>query len=378
MFADKDGIVEIILEKKHLARSPIQIFSEATKKIDFCFDSSLLSRLMEDDNFWNTISKLKSRGVSIRFVTEIDSNNLQFCSKIINKANGKVFHRNDIKGNFAIVDESKYLCILLNEPTTNESNRISMEWQLVEDDNAVNQFIYIKTKSFVDLQQYLFDNLCINSVSAEEKIREIKRGHEENFNKVILDPKEILNTTINSIYSATQEILLLIPTENSFHRLEYSGVLNSIWNASLERNVTAKILISIDHNTNNQKIENNNSIEEKIQKIIRKDHLPIEVQYLPKPLENNLITVIVDQDISLAIEVSDDSQKVFEKAIRSAVYSNSEITVSSCLSIFDTLWIQSELDKQNKIKQAYFQMFKGFSLKDEVYTRKWSFNQNKK
>jgi len=42
------------------------------------------------------------------------------------------------------------------------------------------------------------------------------------------------------------------------------------------------------------------------------------------------------------------------------------------------LWIQSELDKQNKIKQAYFQMFKGLNLKDEIYTRKWSFNQNKK
>ena len=86
----------------------------------------------------------------------------------------------------------------------------------------------------------------------------------------------------------------------------------------------------------------------------------------------------MDQAISLAIEISDDSQTSVEKAIKSAVYSNSEITVSSCLSIFDTLWIQSELDKQNKIKQAYFQMFKGLNLKDEIYTRKWSFNQNKK
>jgi hypothetical protein len=253
MFGDKDGIVEIILEKKHLASSPIQIFAEATKKIDFCLDSIMLSRLKEDDGFWNTITKLKSRGVYIRFVTEIDSGNLQFCNKIINKANGKVFHRNDIKGNFAIVDENKYLCILLKEPIPNESNRISMESQLVVD-NTVNQFIYIKTKSFVDLQQYLFDNLCINSISAEEKIREIKRGHTENFNEVILDPEEILNTTLNTIYSATQEILLLIPTENSFHRLEYSGILNSIWNASLERNVTVKILISLDHKTKTTKI----------------------------------------------------------------------------------------------------------------------------
>jgi hypothetical protein len=47
------------------------------------------------------------------------------------------------------------------------------------------------------------------------------------------------------------------------------------------------------------------------------------------------------------------------------------------MSIFETLWIQSELDKQNKIKQAYFQMFKGLKLKDETYSRRSSFEQEK-
>jgi hypothetical protein len=51
------------------------------------------------------------------------------------------------------------------------------------------------------------------------------------------------------------------------------------------------------------------------------------------------------------------------------------LTVSSCISIFETLWIQSELDKENKITQAYFQMFKGLKLKDELYERRWSFEQ---
>jgi hypothetical protein len=36
-----------------------------------------------------------------------------------------------------------------------------------------------------------------------------------------------------------------------------------------------------------------------------------------------------------------------------------------------------ELDKQNKIKQAYFQMFKGLELKDESYSGRWSFEQEK-
>jgi hypothetical protein len=42
--------------------------------------------------------------------------------------------------------------------------------------------------------------------------------------------------------------------------------------------------------------------------------------------------------------------------------------------MFESLWIQAELEKQNKARQAYFQVFKGFKLKDEIYSRRWSSN----
>jgi hypothetical protein len=84
------------------------------------------------------------------------------------------------------------------------------------------------------------------------------------------------------------------------------------------------------------------------------------------------LSIVVDQSTSVAIEIADDRKNTFEQASGSAVYSNSELTVSSCISIFETLWIQSELDKQNKIRQAYFQMFKGLDLKEESYSRRWN------
>ncbi|MDP9289095.1 MAG: hypothetical protein M3P08_12980 [Thermoproteota archaeon] len=87
--------------------------------------------------------------------------------------------------------------------------------------------------------------------------------------------------------------------------------------------------------------------------------------------------VVVDQANSIAIEVKDDAKKSFEETSVAAIHSNSESIVSSCISIFDTLWIQSELEKKNKVKQAYFEMFKGLKLKDEFYTRQWSFVQRK-
>jgi hypothetical protein len=96
-----------------------------------------------------------------------------------------------------------------------------------------------------------------------------------------------------------------------------------------------------------------------------------------KPLQKKIVTIVVDQSTSVAIEIKDDSKKTVEEASGAAIYSNSELTVSSCISIFETLWIQSEFEKQNKIKQAYFQMFKGLDLKEETYVRRWSSEQKR-
>jgi hypothetical protein len=154
----------------------------------------------------------------------------------------------------------------------------------------------------------------------------------------------------------------LFSTTNSFYRAEYSGMLNLLWKAA-ERGVVVKILIQID---------DDETEEEAIQKNIRQKKLPVNVQYIKKLLQTKITTLVIDQSVSLAIEVNDDTKKTFQEAIGIGIYSNNESTISSCISIFETLWIQSEFDKQKKVKQAYFKMFKGFNLKDEIYTRRWS------
>jgi hypothetical protein len=39
------------------------------------------------------------------------------------------------------------------------------------------------------------------------------------------------------------------------------------------------------------------------------------------------------------------------------------------------LWIESEFEKQKKVKQAYFQMFKCLELKEEIYHSHVSFSE---
>lgn len=89
----------------------------------------------------------------------------------------------------------------------------------------------------------------------------------------------------------------------------------------------------------------------------------MSLQYIAKALETKISTLVIDQAVSLAIEINDDTKITFEESTGIAIYSNSESKISSSLTIFETLWIQSEIDIQNKVKQAYFQCLRGFNSK---------------
>jgi hypothetical protein len=288
------------------------------------------------------------------------------------KYSGELFHEDRVKGNFLIVDGRKYIFFVVEIQQGEQEGRQRQK-------QTIKQLLYNEVEPFVDTQKYLFDNLCSNAIPARDKIREIGRAIRGDFVDTLRNPAEIQKAAINLLVSATYEILVLFSTINSFHRAEYSGIINSLLQAS-QHGVMVKMLIRVED-------RNNHQLRETLQKKIRQKRLPINIQYITRPLENKMTTLVIDQAVSLAIEANDDddyyysSKKTSDQSTTTAtataavaIYSNNESTVSSCISIFETLWIQSEFDKQKKAKQAYFQMFRGFNLKDEIYTRRWSFS----
>jgi hypothetical protein len=338
--------IEIQYSDEDISNIPFEIISNIKSTFDFCIDQNEAALIMENVKSWNAIKDLKKKGIRVRFVTSINEGNISFCRELLKF--GDVFHNDEVKGAFQIADGDNYLCYI----TANEGKGKGEQQKL----------FHTNTKSFVDIQQYLFNNLCDKAIPAREKIKEIERGIRRKFSDIIHDPQEIRKIVINQLVSARDEILLLFSTSNSFYRALDNGMLNL---EHVLNDVNVKMLIQVEDD-----LEMNI-----IQKGLRKSCRQIRVQYIPKPLQNQIVTVVVDQTSSIAIEIKDDAKKTFEEASGSAVYSNSEMTVSSCVSIFETLWTRSELDKQNKVKQAYFQMFKGLKLKDETYVRRWSFEQ---
>jgi hypothetical protein len=339
--------MQIICQPQDISQLPLQVISNANERIDCCFDSEGLSFIMENESLYRALTSTRNTGdIRSRLVTEITKENTNFCNLMM-KYGGDVFHNDGVKGNFVIVDGIKYLCYVFD----NDEGR----------ERIVTQLVYTKAKSFVGAQQYLFDNLCYKAIPAREKIRELNKGIRSDFKDNIENPSEIQQVAMDLLKSASYEIVLLFSTINSFYRAEYAGMLNLVYEAA-KRGISIKILVQVD----------DDSVAKTIQNKIRKTHLPITIQYIRKPLHAKITILVTDESVSLAIEVADDAKKTFEESIGIAIYSNNESTVSSSLSIFETLWIQSEFDKQNKIKQAYFQMFKGLNLKNESYTRRWS------
>jgi hypothetical protein len=83
--------------------------------------------------------------------------------------------------------------------------------------------------------------------------------------------------------SAKDEILLLFSTSNSFHRAKYGGMLNLLRQIPID--VTVKVLIQAGDNLERD------AIKEELRESVKH----IRVQYITKPLQTNIVALVVDQ-----------------------------------------------------------------------------------
>lgn len=68
-------------------------------------------------------------------------------------------------------------------------------------------------------------------------------------------------------------------------------------------------------------------------------HPQITIKNLDNSVQTEVITILGDNELSL--ELKDDAKQNNNEAIGLATYSNSESTVLSYVSIFETLWLSS-------------------------------------
>jgi hypothetical protein len=117
---------------------------------------------------------MKSRGVRIRFISEITKDNISFCKGLMKMVDLR--HLDDVKGNFGVRDNRIYQASAKNIESA-----------------PPPLLIESTVKGFVEQQQYFIEMLWRKAIPAKQRIKEIEEGLKREFIETIQDPIEIQN-----------------------------------------------------------------------------------------------------------------------------------------------------------------------------------------
>jgi signal transduction histidine kinase len=191
--------------------------------------------------------------------------------------------------------------------------------------------IFSSEPVFVEQFAAIFEELWNKGIDSKDRIDEIE-SETTTFIDIIHNPVEIQKRYHALVESAKKQVLLFLPTTTAYRREEKIGIFNSLEEAAA-RGVDIRILLPTDK-----------EIEEKIQKMIKlKKGFEIHKIKTTISTEAKSKILIIDRREYLMVELRDNSKETFIEAVGSAIFSNSVSTVLSYVTMFDSLWGQSEL-----------------------------------
>ena len=205
----------------------------------------------------------------------------------------------------------------------------------IKDGEMFQKIIHSTEPLYILHYQTVFEELWDTGIDAQERIRQIETGVTLQTTKIIENAVITKRYFIDVVRNAKDEILILFPSLNAVKREVIMGIIDLLKKKSAE-NIKIRILSPVNESVQEilfpKDIEGKyNAIENIISREIRK--------------QENLIStiVIVDRKYVLATELKDDSKELFEDAIGVSTYSTSKPTVLSYISIFESLWDQTEM-----------------------------------
>ena len=310
---------EVLYGVENTVRTGVQFMQNARKWMDLFGDKNGPSIIIEfADVYKNNYVGAKRRGAKIRFITEITKDNIHYCKELME-----------------IVDEFRHLEGFTGGIAVSESEY--MTTTVLRERQLLTQVFYSNSKEVVEQGQYIFDTFWKKAIPAEQKIKEIEEGIKPEVIETIRDPVEIQMVAFELVNSAKEEILTVFSTANAFLRQDRAGATELLQGAA-ERGIKVKILTPM-----------NEFVKDIIiQKILGKQKR-IEVRYIGESLQSKVSLIVIDRKFSLVVELKDDTKETSYEAMGLATYSNSKPTVSSFASIFESLWIQSELYEKLKV-----------------------------
>jgi two-component system sensor histidine kinase VicK len=225
---------------------------------------------------------------------------------------------------------------------------IAVTIEKMEEGRRVQSLLISNEPLYVRHFTSLFEEIWRNGIDGQYRIKQLEEEGVESDIEVIQNPDRTEELYWDTVKSAEKEILLILPTANAFIRQEKMGIIKYLAEATKSRNIQVRILmpqVNLSHHPHHFAIEESNPLHQQQDNPIDS----LNVRYLQQLSDTKATILIADRKASLVIEVRDDSKSTFYEAIGLATYSNSKPGVLSYVSIFENLWIQTELYEQLKV-----------------------------
>jgi signal transduction histidine kinase len=287
----------------------LEVLSRMQTTYDLCLDSTGVSPILEIEPIKKAYFELKNRGVKIRIITEITTQNISYCKEIMNI--GDVRHLEGIKGNFVIADGAKYAGIANTH------------------DGKLPQLISSNVMAFVEQQQYFFEMLWDKAIPAKKRIREIEEGRSPEKLEIIEDTQKSISRAFDIMNRTQKELLVLFATPRTFS-LALLGEAASIYRKISENGVDIKLLVprgTVDHIEENEQMAKVGQISPSI-----------NLRFTEVDLNTRITIMISDRNEFMSWELRDDTLDDPYLAGGIATYSNIKSIASSYAIIFDNLW----------------------------------------
>jgi two-component system, OmpR family, sensor histidine kinase VicK len=329
----EEGIMPIrttLLQNQDEIIKEIKRKNNAASKLSICtgFGGMQMSYTHLFDSYKNVVDKsekqvkVEEERFGLRWITNIDRYSLSLVKKFL-QAGINIRHiKNMPPLSFGVSD--KEVAITIEKM---EGGKMSQNFLISNEPLYVNHF------------NSLFEEIWNNGIDAVERMKDIEQGVDLSDIEVIPSASKAQDKYLNTLKSASEEILLIFPTINAFLRQHKIGCIPLAMQAARERNVKVKMLVPA-----------NNLVEQKVQQLKQNCHsCQIDVRYIEEMQNAKATILVVDRKASLVMELKDDSKPTFIEAIGLSTYSNSKAGVLSYVAIFENLWKQSELYDQLKI-----------------------------
>ena len=307
---------ETIYGQENTIKAILEFISKTVHEFCVYAESSCPSVAMSAEPVVQAYSEFKNtRSGKARWITEVNPSNIKYIVKLMQFA--EVRHLDGIRGNAVAVNENECLTTI----------NLKMG-------NYTPYAIINTVKDMVEQEKFTFETLWAKAVPAEHRIREIEQGVEPQRIEVIYDAGQALELYQSLIMSAEKEIKLMFPTTNALIRQDKAGILFLLQEAAKKCQV--KVLVPN---------------EELICDFIPANNSSISTRFIDQHESGKATILIVDNKVSLVMELRDDHKKTFHEAIGLSTYSNSKAGVLSYVSMFESLWKQTQLYEELKINE---------------------------